>query len=137
MLRLQRTTATCATTTATGNHENDEAKGSHVQASASTHTDMRLRDEYRAYHGRLVGVRQAAYPSAACGASAGARHPSRVTRFDSWCVQWSKSDRTKGETSARSRMRPGLHAVSLGRPIGTASKGQIFALSSNPSAHRQ
>ena len=57
MLRLQRTTATCATTTATGNHENDEAKGSHVQASASTHTDMRLRDEYRAYHGRLVGVR--------------------------------------------------------------------------------
>ena len=40
MLGLQRTTATCATTTATGTHEKDKAKGLHVQAPASTHTDM-------------------------------------------------------------------------------------------------
>ena len=42
-----------------------------------------------------------------------------------------KSDQVRMQTST------GLHAVSLGRPTGTASKGHIFAPSSNPCAHRQ
>ena len=88
----------------------------------------RLRDEHGAHYGRLVGVREVAYPTAACDVSASVRHPPRATRFDSWGVQWSKLDRAEGETSAGSGMRPGLHAVSLGSPIGTASKEQIFAL---------
>ena len=79
-----------------------------------------LREEYSAYYGRVVGVRQAACETTACGASAGARHPPRVTGFDSLRVQWSKSHRAEGETGSRSRMRPGLHAGSLGRPRGTA-----------------
>ena len=79
-----------------------------------------LRDEYGAHYGRYVGVREAVYPPAARDASAGARHPPRVTRFDSLRVQWSKSHRAEGETGSRSRMRPGLHAGSLGRPRGTA-----------------
>ena len=40
MLGLQGTTATCATTTATGTHEQEQATVLHMQASASTHTDM-------------------------------------------------------------------------------------------------
>ena len=89
-----------------------------------------LHAEYGAHYGRFVGVQEAAYPTAACDASAGARHPPRVTRFASWCVQRSKSDWLEGEKSAGSRMRPGLHAVSLGSPTATASKGQVSALSS-------
>ena len=38
MLGLQRTTTTCATTTATRTHEEIKTKGLHVQAPAGTHT---------------------------------------------------------------------------------------------------
>ena len=40
-------------------------------------------------------------------------------------------------SAAKSRLRPILHAVSLGSPTGTASEGQIFVPSSDPSAHSQ
>ena len=85
-----------------------------------------LRDECGAHYGRYVGVREAVYPPAARDASAGARHPPRVTRFASWCVQRSKLDSVEGETNTRSRMRPRLHAVSLGGPTGTASKDRFL-----------
>ena len=51
----------------------------------------RLREEYDANYDRFVCVRLAAYPTAACDASAGARHPSRVTRINSWRIQCHES----------------------------------------------
>ena len=40
MPSLQRTAATCATTTAPGAHEKEQAKGLHVKTAANTNTDM-------------------------------------------------------------------------------------------------
>ena len=57
-----------------------------------------------------------------------ARHPSRVTGFDSGCVQYSRLAWTEERGGgARSRMRPGLYASSLGSQNETASKAQVVA----------
>ena len=66
-------------------------------------TDMcGLRDEYDTNYSRFVGVSYAAYPTAACGVFAGARHPSLLTGFDSLCVQRNELDYTEGEARTKS-----------------------------------
>ena len=107
MFGLQETTETCATTTAQGTHEEEEeqATGLHRQPSGSTHTDMRTRTfpelgysqvlrcrrhEKRRCAGCMTstaGERQAAYPTAARGASAGTRHPAQKTMCGEICVR--------------------------------------------------
>ena len=154
MLGLQGTTATYATKTTTGTHGKEQAKVLHVQASAGTYTDMPtpqylclrqtiskqrcyvlrrlrfvhgttkkmdrrgLREEYSAYDGRVDGVRQTAY-----------EWRTTVCVLHTCMRAFAAGVHVNGQKkSTRSRMRPRLHAVSVGSPNETTSKAQIFAL---------